>query len=165
MPKISLIEVIKKWDAVSGFFGLSHTELRELLGMPTGWGIDQKMEVARIWRYGDIEFHFNDNVVWMLYSDHNHMTIGAGLLEIDPWILRRGLNRTDFENALKKESIPYTSRVHEFDECQKVVTTPSGAQFSFIEDSDGYSIGMDSWSIAAKAEQTDADPRHSTSRA
>jgi len=152
MPKLSLIDVIKNRDGVSGLLGLSQTELRELLGEPSGWGIDQKVDNARIWRYGDIEFHFSDRVVCMLYSDHNHMTVGAGLLEIDPWVVRRGLSCRDFENALKSEFVPYTSEVHEFDECQKVVTTPSGARFSFIEDSDGYSIGLDSWSIAAGAE-------------
>ena len=89
----------------------------------------------------------------MLYSDHNHMGKGAGLLDIDPWIVRRGLHRRDFEDELKTESIPYASKLHEIDECQHVVITHSGARFSFIEDSDEYSIGLDSWAIAAQAEQ------------
>ena len=115
--------------------------LRRALGEPTGWGIDKDRDQSQIWRYGDIEFHFSNCLVQMIFSDHNMMVKGTQGLRIAPWIVRRGLDRRDFESALAANAIIFRSKVHPFDECQVVATTESGAEFSFIEESDGYSLG------------------------
>ncbi len=73
----------------SGMFGplrhgMTREELRHLLGAPPLWGTQQSEDHADIWRYGDIEFHFDKLEVSFIFSDQENLTGGSSALEIDP---------------------------------------------------------------------------------
>lgn len=153
MIQTSIRDLAASGDLGSRCHDLSHEELRTLLGAPGGWGPQATQEQAKIWRYGDIEFHFSNRKVFLIFSDHGDMTVANGSLQIDPWILRRGLALEDFESALAGASIPYETITPGFDPAQRIVTTISGARFTFSDDPDESLSGLIAWSIQTRAEQ------------
>jgi hypothetical protein len=61
--------------------GATREELRQLLGDPTDTSAPTRRErVPRIWKYGEIEYHFGDDgKVWLVYTedaDHNPRVLG-----------------------------------------------------------------------------------------
>ena len=120
----------------SATVSITMSYFRELLGNPSDWGTQLTQERAKIWRYGDIEFHFSDWKIYLIFSDHGDMTRASESLQIDPWILRRGLALEDFKkkSALADASIPYETIIPDFDPTQRIVTTISGAKFTFTDD-------------------------------
>jgi hypothetical protein len=61
--------------------GATRHELRRLLGEPTDTSVPTRSHPEpMIWKYGDIEYHFNDNGrVWLVYSEdaeHNPQILG-----------------------------------------------------------------------------------------
>jgi hypothetical protein len=152
MIRTSILDLAASGDLGSLCHDLSHDELRMLLGSPSDWGTQATQERADIWRYGDIEFHFINRKVYLIFSDHGDMTLTNGSLQIDPWILRRGLALEDFESALAEASIPYETVVHDFDPTQRIVTTISGARFTFTDDPDDDFSGLTAWSIQTRTE-------------
>lgn len=87
-----------------------------------------------IWRYGDIEYHFDNLAVSFMFSDHENLTDGGSTLKIDPWIVRRGLSRTELNSC--SQSKTFTSLLPDrntmIPECH--VTTDSGVVFSFVDE-------------------------------
>jgi len=152
MIQTSILDLAASGDLGSLFHDLSHDELRALVGAPSEWGTQATQERAEIWRYGDIEFHFINRKVYLICSDHGDMTLANGSLQIDPWILRRGLALEDFESALAEASIPYETVVPDFDPTQRIVATISGARFTFTDEPDDDFSGMTAWSIQTRAE-------------
>jgi hypothetical protein len=64
--------------------GATREELRRLLGEPTDTSVPSRRErEASIWKYGEIEYHFDDDGrVFLIYAEdesHNPRTLG-----IDP---------------------------------------------------------------------------------
>ena len=110
-------------------------------------------EMIRAWRYGDIEFHFDNWTVSRFFSDHGNLTDGGPTLKIDPWIVLRGLLRDAFEQHLKQQSIVFTVASAQYDPLQQHVATDSGVVFSFVgepEEQQGPS-GLIWWSTVASS--------------
>ena len=145
MLETSMINVARSGELGNRCHGLDHDGLRTVIGDPTDWGAGEKQERARIWCYGDIEFHFGGWRVYMIFSDHGDMTDGGGSLHIDPWIIRRGLPRQEFQNALMLEGIEFKAAIPDHDSGQCIVTTQSGAKFTFVEHSDDEAGGLVAW--------------------
>ncbi len=113
--------------------GVTRKELRELLGDPPLWGTQQTVDRADIWRYGDIECHFGNSAVSFIFSDHENLTDGGSTLKIDPWVIRRGLPRTELEILLEKQGVCFTVARFQYDVAQCHITTDSGVVFSFVD--------------------------------
>ena len=74
--------------------GISHTELQGYLGDPKNWGPYPKAKQhAGIWKYGDIEFHFHfkEDALVGIFSDHVETLNGGNAINLDPWIFHGGL--------------------------------------------------------------------------
>jgi hypothetical protein len=61
--------------------GANREELRRLLGEPTDTSVPTRSQrQPRIWKYGDIEYHFGDDGrVWLIYTEdqeHNPRVLG-----------------------------------------------------------------------------------------
>lgn len=56
---------------------------------PEDWGCgdDDRVENARIWRYGNIELHFDKDLLWLIFSDYIGDLDGGEHLVLDKWIL------------------------------------------------------------------------------
>ena len=116
--------------------GMTREKLQELLGAPPIWGTQQIEDRADIWRYGNIEYHFDNLAVSFIFSNHENLTNGGSTLKIDPWIVRRNLPRSEFEFMLAKQSIQFTVARPQHDDSQCHVTTDSGIVFSFVDEPD-----------------------------
>ena len=114
--------------------GMTREELRQLLGAPPLWGTQKTEDHAVFWRYGDIEYYFDERAVSFLFSDHENLTGGGSTLEIDPWIVRLGLPRIEFERSLALHSVNFTVARWQYDASQQHVTTDSGVVFSFVDE-------------------------------
>ncbi len=136
--------------------GMTHDELRELLGSPPLWGTQQTEDRARIWRYGDIEFHFEAWAVSFIFSHHKNMTDGGPTMTIDPWTVRRGLPRHEFERHLAQHGVNFTVARWQYDTSQQHITTDSGVVFSFVvePEEEWDQSGLVWWSTRKQAEQS-----------
>ena len=157
MIHTSMLDIATGGGVCSQCHGLDHTRLKELLGPPSDWGMQNLAENAEIWRYGDLEFHFSDWTVFQIFSDHNELTDGGDALSIDPWVIRRGLGRDEFEATLTDAGIPFETTTPDYGSSQRLVRTKSGAVFTFCEGSNHDESGLVAWSIRTGAEQVAAD--------
>lgn len=129
--------------------GMSRDEIQYSLGYPELWGTEVHRDSATIWRYSDIEFYFTDHELRMIFTDHDSLSNGGETLAIDPWIIRAGLSREQFDSALRAERIEFSITRPTYDPRQRLVTTMSGVQFSFVEERDpdweDEELGLFSW--------------------
>ena len=86
---------------------------------------------AVILRFGNIEFHFIDNSLLMIFSDtFDTPRLNEDLAEE----VSHGMDRKDFEKLLVENGILYKTTIRDFDERYKVVETEGQVKFYFLED-------------------------------
>jgi len=148
MIQTSIVELIRNGELGPLRHGLTHDRVRELLGSPPMWGPQRTEQRASIWRYGDIEFHFNNWVVSLIFSDHEDFTDGGPTLRIEPWIVRRGLSQDEFERNLKDMEVEFAVTKPDYDPSQTHVIVKSGIIFSFVDEAEEYcpDSGLVFWS-------------------
>ena len=49
--------------------GMTRQEVADACGPPTDWSAEKKNRLPRIIKYGDIELHFHDGKVVLIYSE------------------------------------------------------------------------------------------------
>ncbi len=126
--------------------GMTHQELRDVLGPPVGWDAERSRDRARIWCYGDVELHFNNWVVWLIFSDHENLTDGGPTLHIDPWIIRRGSPCAALQQACRDTEIEFSVTTPDYDPCQRLLKTGAGVVFSFMDEpADEERPGLRAW--------------------
>ena len=131
--EVSLLDFAKTGKLGPIYLGQSRIEVNSILGDPPLWGTQKYMSVSSIWRYGDIEIYFADEVVDMIFSDQGDFTNGGESIDIDPWIIRRGLERSYFERELASLGVSYTSEEWKIDASQAHVIVNEVSLFSFCE--------------------------------
>lgn len=132
--------------------GITQAEIQAILGSPQLWGPQQSAKQARIWRYGDVEFHFDNWRIWLIFSDHNNLTNGGSSLQLDPWIIRRGMARDELADGLDYQGIQFTITRPQYDVSQRLLQTEAGLVFTFFEPPEETwdESGLVAWSIDAK---------------
>ena len=70
----------------------------------------------------------------LIFSDHENFTDGGPTLRIEPWIVRRGLSRDEFERNLKDMEVEFTVTKPDYDPSQTHIIVQSGIIFSFVDD-------------------------------
>lgn len=112
-----MIHVSLKDSLLTGQFGpieseMSQSELLDLLGPPDAFGCcsakhAQRAESAGIWKYGDIEFHFDDDRrVALIFTDtFDEQPEGGAAIDLDAWIFRKGLTLAAAKSACAKVGI------------------------------------------------------------
>jgi len=70
---------------------------------------EDSLESASIWRYGNVEFHFDNDKLTMIFSDYLYGLEGGEGLELDLWFLtsQEPLTLIDVMIELHKEKIEY----------------------------------------------------------
>ena len=132
MLQISLLEFAK-----SGMFGpievgMLRNEVELALGNPTHISPpSNNTSTADIWKYGDFEFHFFDDAVLTIFTDWFEVPQGGPELQIDPWILRARLARSDFEQALNQSNISFKKRPSRHNEDETEIITKGRVCFAF----------------------------------
>lgn len=120
------------------------------MATPPSWGLGISWSRAKIWRYGDVEFHFhNTQNITVIFSDHDHLADGGETLMLDPWVVQKGLPRTEFEIELAQIGIGFSVKRPSYDPSQRIIVTTAKVNFVFIEENEsrGTARGLAAWSI------------------
>jgi hypothetical protein len=141
MRKISLRDFVR-----TGQFGpvgrqITRPELRDLLGSPDVFGCPATaQDVAGIWKYGDIEFHFDSErpaKLWLIFCDDFDVPQGGPQIDLDPWIIRSDLARAELEQALRSLGVAFRICVPDYDDSQTLVITQQNVKLGFTHDDSG----------------------------
>ena len=91
--------------------GMTRMAAHEQLGDPDDFGGmgTRDMMTAGFWRYGVMELHFyEDDTVWMLYTDHIGQHCESAALSVDDWILGPETTLQDVLEPLLSLQLPLT---------------------------------------------------------
>lgn len=83
-----------------------------------------------IWKYGDIEFHFDQDRLWMIFADQIRDLKGAGF-QLDAWVLNGRARVEDVVLALQRAKIPFLKRPLDLCERGVQLETVSGVALTF----------------------------------
>ena len=105
--KVSLQEFIRtdKFGALE--LGISRAQIEAILGAPDAWTAQDSQTNASIWKYGDVEFYFQNNTLWMIFMDDFTVPNGGSKIELEPWIISGQLTLSRAEKELKSAAIAY----------------------------------------------------------
>ncbi len=53
---------------------------------PDDWGTRPRFEEATLWRYGNLELHFNGDILSMIFTGYIQDLVGGESLRLDKWI-------------------------------------------------------------------------------
>ena len=153
MIKVSMLEFIKTGEFGPLCLGATRDEVKALLGDPPVWVAEESRDSSRIWRFGDVEFYFADDTLVMIFTDHDDRSKGTDALVIDPWIVREGLMRKQFEKELTREGVAFASAQWNIDPSQFHVKIDSGVQFSFVDEPEDEcdELGLVAWHVGEPA--------------
>lgn len=92
--------------------GITRAAVRDILGSPPDWSAPfDNFEAAAIWKYGDIEFYFSDDVLWMIFTDDFEIPRGCAQFELDAWEVKRDCTPSQMEQYLSTARINYRVEV------------------------------------------------------
>lgn len=132
MDHASLLEFAREGSLVGIRVGHSRRFVESILGLPKTWGMPPSLiENAKIWKYGDIEFHFCNDELWMIFADTFEVPTGGSSLNLDPWVIRYGMPQQEFERELRKEHITFSCSDSRHNVGELVVMTNAKVCFTF----------------------------------
>lgn len=152
MPTISLRSFIATGDFGGLRFDWTRQQLEDAFGPPeTHGGGSRKHPYPTIWKYGDIEFFFQqykrDGTLQMVFFDAFTVPCGWGQLIIDPWQINNRLTQEAGEALLRENGIAYQISKAPDPDCTNLVTK-SGVTLQFVvNQSDGYSFPIGLFSV------------------
>lgn len=130
MIKVSL----RDWAATGRFgpleIGDSRGRVEAVFGAPSDWMNGYPASTSPIWKYGDIEFYFDQDRLWMIFADDFRELKGAGF-DLDAWVLNGSARVEDVAEALKREKILFSRRPFDFCERGLRLQTRCGTTFTF----------------------------------
>ncbi len=115
---------------------------------PDYFGIGDTLDNAAIWCYGNVELHFDQQKLFMIYSDYIKDLSGGKSLELNPWILGKegdfSLERIirEFNTMRMDFSVLYRG----FEDMIEIIITKSEVKLTFHgedgkEDPNKYQLG------------------------
>jgi hypothetical protein len=128
--------------------GESRESIGEQLGQPTDTALLDRKSSKCIWRYGKIEFYFDNDILTMIHCDSDDLFDGGETLLITSKKFRSGMSPLEAKAILDGRGIRYTDNlVSGSPEC--VIQTPVGLKFGFVIDGDAGlgPSGLRSWSL------------------
>lgn len=116
----------------SRFFGIeeysTQSDLLDIFGEPNAI-MGKEAKNAVILRFGNIEFHFTENTLFMIFSDtFDTPTLVENMAEE----ITHGMKRENFEEVLNKNGVSYKIKDREFDKRYKVIETEGKVEFYFL---------------------------------
>jgi hypothetical protein len=92
-------------------------------------------ETATIWKYGDIEFHFDGDgrhaSLRLIHADYFSVPQGGPKIDLDPWLISGTLRQDVAEVELTKAGVAYTSRQYDYDSEVDELRTSVGVSLLF----------------------------------
>lgn len=114
--KINFLDFIKKGKFGNIQLGQTKHWILNNFPDPDDFGIGTTLEDAKIWRYGNIEFHFEGNNLFLIFSDYLRELDGGSKLNLDKWIFKNyeKLNLTYVSTQLNLQEIDYCKSIEHF---------------------------------------------------
>jgi len=135
-----MISVSMKEFLCTGAFGPIHlgmprTDVEEIFGPPNAMSTTINDDsLPAIWKYGDIEMHFepSDNLS-SIYTDEFDVPSGGQAIDLDPWILRRGIPWSEVGPQLVARHLSYSERgkTTPYDKATTRIVMDSGVELIF----------------------------------
>ncbi|QDT93260.1 hypothetical protein [Gimesia algae] len=113
MLEVSLEEFFRTGSFGPVQLGMPRKEINTLLGSTDMWGPSDanSFKSATIWKYGDIEFYFNqDNRLYQIFSDDFEIPESCAEMQLDPWVVRNKMTAESFQDELKQAEIAFSIR-------------------------------------------------------
>jgi len=121
----------------TGVFGqiqlrMKRSSVASFLGAPTDWlHSAPSREQSAIWKYGDVEFHFENDVLHMIFLDKLRDVKGSRNLELDLWTLSEGLSLSEAEEHLAKARVTFRTEKFFYNEGGVLLIARAGTTLSF----------------------------------
>lgn len=90
---VSMLDFLRTGQFGPVHLGISRDQLRDYLGEPEAWSLGSSRHPTRtparaaVWKYGDVEFHFNGNTLVLIFADHVRILKGGEAIDLNPWVL------------------------------------------------------------------------------
>ncbi|GAB5407564.1 MAG: hypothetical protein Aurels2KO_57950 [Aureliella sp.] len=145
---ISIADLIELGTFGPIAIGSTRHAVGAIFGEPTDATITNRRQTSCVWRYGEVEFHFDDDLLSLIHCDADDLFEGGPTLAIHPWKLRLRMPLLEVKAILDAKAIYYTG----CDDCHEpdcLLKLNSGCTLGFVLDSDaGFGpTGLRSWSI------------------
>ena len=115
--------------------GISRRQLRGHLGEPEDWGPAPKAKHnAGIWKYGEIEFHFNGDTLWLIFADGVEELSGGGAIDLDPWVLNGGALEEQVLEALAAADISCQRTPWPHEDATERFRVGAGVELLFLDE-------------------------------
>ncbi|MEL7500568.1 MAG: hypothetical protein AAFN77_23450 [Planctomycetota bacterium] len=106
--------------------------------------------VNSIWKYGNVEFHFEHNTLTLIHADADELFFGGSTLSIDSSGLSAGMKQGAARRLLESQGIKYNiCQPSDANAPEMEIAFDSGFKFGFVLDSNAGlgEDGLRSWSI------------------
>lgn len=115
---------------------LGHTKEWIINNFPNPDGFDRDFTVYEndVWLYGNIEFHFNNDVLFLIYSDYINNLSGGISLELKKWFIDNPKLRNfkDFTSLLNDYHINYSKTSSQKESNTVSLNLESGVKLGFV---------------------------------
>ncbi len=112
--------------------GISRSAVEQYLGSPDDWEASApNYQSATIWKYGDIEFYFQSDVLYMIFMDDFSILSGGSKIELDAWVINGGLTCAEAERVLSAADIAYRKEDFPYNDNGVHLITSSGTSLEF----------------------------------
>jgi len=143
MPIVSLRDFLGcgRFGFIS--LGVDHRAIENTFGQPENGDADsvKRRRAPAIMKYGDVEFHVEPDtgLTWLIHIDRfsgpGRVPVGWGGCQIDPWVIKEGMPRAEFEQELERAALPYVLELKPKIDQERLVL-PSGVEVGFTIDKD-----------------------------
>lgn len=140
MVRVSLREFLTTGRFGPVEIGSSRDDVQRAFGPPDDRDARARTdEAARIWKYGDIEFHFDGGgaraTLRLIHADSfASVPRGGSKVDLDPWIVSRTLSEDVAEGELTKARIAYALGRYEYDSHLDELRTSGGVSLLFSDE-------------------------------
>ena len=146
--RVSIVEAIQRGKFGTLAIGASRHSVGETLGEPSDATITNRNRTSCIWRYGKIEFHFENDLLSLIHCDAEDLFDGGPTLVVDPWKLRRKMPLDELKTIFDAKNLHYTGCDERYaTDC--ILRLDSGFSVGFVLDPNtGFGpAGLNFWSI------------------
>ena len=145
---ISIADTIESGRFGPLAIGVSRQDVGEMFGSPSDATTTNRKRTSCVWRYGSIEFHFDDELLSLIHCDADDLFDGGPYLIINQWKLRKRMPLDELKSILDAMNLHYTGCENRgAPDC--VLRLDTGCSFGFVLDSNAGlgPTGLNSWSI------------------
>jgi len=115
--------------------GMHRSAIEQTFGSPDDWmASTPTFHKSPIWKYGDVELHFEGDSLSMIFMDDLANPAGGPKMDLDPWIINDGLTCAEAEGHLVQAGIEFTVADFSHNDNGIHLTTTGGTTLAFAGD-------------------------------